>query len=52
MSDYESENDVPKGEYRGNKIPIVIKIAWPILISWCLYYLIRYSLPNLLKWIE
>lgn len=39
-----------KFEYRGNTIPLVIKIVWIILISWGAYYLLTFALPDLKLW--
>ena len=44
------ERDFHHGE--GHAIPIFIKIAWIILISWALFYLFTYSFPNLKLWLK
>lgn len=41
-----------KFEYKGNNIPFVIKLVWIILISWAVYYLFSYSLPDIKNWLK
>lgn len=36
--------------YTGNKIPRIIRLAWTVLILFCIYYLAKYSWPDLLAW--
>ena len=47
-----SENDVPKNEYRGHAIPVVIKLVWAILIIWGLYYSFKFAVPDLQEWLS
>lgn len=44
------ERDFHHGE--GHSIPIFLRVAWVILLSWALYYLFTYSLPDLKNWIR
>jgi hypothetical protein len=43
------ESDFHKGE--GHNIPFFIKLVWLLLISWAIYYLVVYSLPDLRVWL-
>lgn len=36
--------------YRGNNVPRVIRLAWTILVLFCLYYLGSYMWPDLMTW--
>lgn len=36
--------------YRGNSVPSFIKVAWVILIIFCVYYLLRFMWPDLQLW--
>lgn len=38
------ETDFHHGE--GHRVPLIILIAWTVLIIWGLVYLIRYVFPN------
>lgn len=49
--DHKSE-ERPKIEYRGNKIPLFIKIVWGTLIVWALYYSFKFAIPNLGLWLN
>lgn len=46
------ENEDGKFEYKGNKIPLVIKIVWTVLIIWVVSYLIAYALPDIKAWLN
>lgn len=46
----QKERDFHHGE--GHRVPLVIKIAWTVLITWAIYYLFTYSLPDLKNWIQ
>jgi hypothetical protein len=38
--------------YKGNKVPKLLKIAWVILILFCIWYLISFMVPDLKVWIQ
>lgn len=38
------ETDFHHGE--GHRVPLIILIAWTVLIIWALVYLFRYVFPN------
>jgi len=38
--------------YSGNKVPRVIRLAWTVLILFCLFYMIAYALPDLKLWLD
>lgn len=48
-SSHENKNHQPT--YQGNRIPLVIKFAWIILIIWVVVYLIVYAFPDLKEWL-
>ncbi len=43
------ESDFHKGA--GHKIPHFVRFVWTILVIWGLYYLFKYSLPDLKLWL-
>ena len=38
-------------QYRGNKIPRVIRFAWTALALFGVYYIVTYALPDLKVWL-
>jgi hypothetical protein len=38
--------------YLGWKIPVFIKLAWGVLLTWCVVYFVLYALPDLKVWLE
>ena len=45
------ENEDGKFEYKGNQIPLVIKIVWVIFFSFLTIYLASYMVPDLKNWL-
>ena len=45
-----NEDKVPT--YQGNQIPLFIKIAWIILITWIIGYLAVYAWPDFKSWFK
>lgn len=39
-------------QYRGNNVPRFIRLAWTILIVFCVYYLASYAWPDLKAWLK
>jgi hypothetical protein len=37
--------------YKNNKIPAFLIIAWVILITWAIYYSLKYAIPDLRIWL-
>lgn len=44
------ERDFHHGE--GHSVPIVIRIAWTILITWACFFLAVYCVPDLRMWLN
>ncbi len=42
--------DDPKAIYKGNKIPLFIKLAWVVLGLWIVSYMAIYTFPDLTRW--
>ena len=38
--------------YRGNNIPGIIKFVWVMILIFSIYYLTRYSWPDLKLWLN
>lgn len=38
--------------YTGNKIPRIIRLAWSVLIAFCVYYMTKFSWPDLKLWLD
>lgn len=38
-------------QYRGNKVPRVIRLAWTVFILFCAAYVAVYAWPDLKEWL-
>lgn len=45
-------DDLPNPHYKGNRIPIVLKLVWTIGLIYFAYYLYRNAWPDLQQWLK
>lgn len=38
-------------QYRGNKVPRVLRFVWTVLIFFVVIYVVAYAVPDLKQWI-
>ena len=50
--DYPYNQEQELQQYKGHKIPFVIKLAWVILILWGCIYSVMYAFPDLGQWLN
>ena len=47
----DAERQFHEGE--GHKVPLVIILVWTVLIIWCVFYVVKYSVPDLMQnWLK
>ena len=53
MSSSNSEHESTEQEHHGegHGIPSFLKLVYVVFISWAIYYVVSYSIPNLSTWL-